>query len=149
PQTKMDLLDFDFEERIERAETLPARCYTDAAYLSLEQRRIFNRAWQLVGRLDQVSEPGAYFTDDVVGEPIVVVRGQDGELRGFHNVCRHRAGPVAQGSGRCKNFQCGYHGWTYATDGRLIGVPDFDGVECFNHDQMGLIPIQIQTWEQF
>lgn len=145
----MDLLNFDFEERIERAETLPARCYTDPAYLAVEQRRIFNRSWQLVGRLDQVAEPGEYFTADVSEEPVVIVRGQDGELRGFHNVCRHRAGPVAQGCGRRRNFQCGYHGWTYATDGRLIGVPDFDGVECFNHGEMGLIPIQVAAWEQF
>src|SRR5262245_60847089 len=128
----MDSLDFDFEERIERAETLPARCYTDATYLSLEQLRIFNRAWQHVGPLDQDAEPGSYCAADVVGGSIVVVRGQDGELRGFHNVCRRRAGPVAQGSGRCKNLQRGYHGWTDATDGRLIGVPDFDGVACFN-----------------
>ncbi len=148
-QDKMELLNFDFEERIERAETLPSRCYTDPASLDLEQKRIFNRTWQLVGRLDRVSEPGSYFTADVVGEPIVIARDHAGALRGFHNVCRHRAGPVAQGSGSCKNFQCGYHGWTYALDGRLIGVPDFDGVECFNKDEMGLIPIQVQIWEQF
>jgi choline monooxygenase len=145
----MELLNFDFDERIERAETLPARCYTDPAYLNLEQRRIFNRAWQLVGRLDQVAKPGEYFTTDVGAEPILVVRGQDGALRGFHNVCRHRAGPVAQGAGRRKHFQCGYHGWTYADDGRLIGVPDFEGVECFRREEMGLLPIRIQSWEQF
>jgi choline monooxygenase len=146
---KMELLDFDFEERIERAETLPARCYTDPAYLGLEQRQIFSRTWQLVGRLDQVGEPGSYFTAKVVEEPVLIVRGNDGELRGFHNVCRHRAGPVAQGAGRCAKFRCGYHGWTYATDGQLIGVPDFEGVEGFNRDEFGLRPIQVQTGEQF
>ncbi|MBL8171483.1 MAG: Rieske 2Fe-2S domain-containing protein [Acidobacteria bacterium] len=145
----MDLLNFAFEEKLERAETLPARCYTDAAYLPLEARRIFNRTWQLVGRLDQVKEPGSYFTADVVDEPIVIVRGQDGELRGFHNVCRHRAGPIAQGAGRCTNFRCGYHGWTYSTAGQLIGVPDFDGVENFQRADFGLRQIQVQTWEQF
>jgi choline monooxygenase len=145
----MELLNFDFERRIERAETLPARCYTDLAYLDLEQRRIFDRAWQLAGRLDRVAEAGAYFTVDAGDEPILIVRGDDGELRGFHNVCRHRAGPVAQGSGRCRNFQCGYHGWTYAADGRLIGVPDFEGVEAFDRERMGLLPVRIATWEQF
>jgi choline monooxygenase len=145
----MELLNFDFDERIERAETLPARCYTDPAYLRLEQRRIFNRSWQLVGRLDQAISPGDYFTTNVGDEPIVVVRGQDGALRGFHNVCRHRAGPVAQGAGNRNTFRCGYHGWTYGADGRLLGAPDFDGVECFHRDEMGLIPIQLQTWEQF
>src|SRR2546423_299655 len=145
----MELLNFDFDERIERAETLPARCYTDPAYLAAEQGRIFNRTWQLVGRLDQVGQPGSYFTADVGDEPVVIVRGSDGELRGFHNVCRHRAGPVAQGAGRCDKFRCGYHGLTDEIDGKLIGVPDFDAVECFNRDEFGLRPIQVQTWEQF
>lgn len=145
----MNLLNFDFDERIEYAETLPARCYTDATYLAAEQRRIFHRTWQLVGRLEQVAEPGAFFTAEVGDEPIVIVRGDDGELRGFHNVCRHRAGPVAQGQGRCNKFRCGYHGWTYSTDGRLIGVPDFDGVENFDRDKFGLRPVQVETWEQF
>ena len=145
----MELLNFDFDERIERAETLPARCYTDPAYLAAERRRIFNRTWQLAGRLDQVSEPGSYFTTDVGDEPVIIVRGSDGELGGFHNVCRHRAGPVAQGAGRCDKFRCGYHGWTYATDGKLIGVPDFDGVERFNREEFGLRPVQVETWEQF
>src|SRR5262245_2877180 len=88
-RTKMELLDFDFEKRIERAGTLPARRYTRPAYLSLEQRRIFNRSWQLVGRLEQAASPGEFFTTDIGEEPIVIVRGQDGVLRGFHNVCRH------------------------------------------------------------
>ncbi len=146
---KMKLLNFDFEERIERAETLPARCYTDQTYLAAEQRQIFNRSWQLVGRLDQVAEAGSYFTCEVGEEPVVVVRGDDGELRAFHNVCRHRAGPIAQGAGSCEHFRCGYHGWTYTTDGRLIGVPDFVGVENFNRDDFGLKRVQLQTWQQF
>lgn len=145
----MELLNFDFDERIERAETLPARCYTDPAYLAAEHLQIFNRTWQLVGRLDQVAEAGSYFTADVGKEPVVIVRNKDGELRGFHNVCRHRAGPIAQGAGRCDRFRCGYHGWTYATDGRLIGVPDFEGVENFNREEFGLRPVQVQVWEQF
>lgn len=145
----MNLLDFDFEARVERAETLPARCYTDSAYLALEQRRIFNRTWQLVGRLEQVAAPGSYFTANVNEEPVLVARGSDGELRAFHNVCPHRAGPVAQGYGQCERFRCGYHGWTFATDGRLIGVPDFDGVENFRREDFGLRPVQLQNWEQF
>ncbi|MBL8188373.1 MAG: aromatic ring-hydroxylating dioxygenase subunit alpha [Acidobacteria bacterium] len=145
----MNLLNFDFDERIEYAKTLPARCYTEADFLVAEQQRIFNRTWQLVGRLEQVAEPGAFFTAEVGDEPIVIVRSDDGELRGFHNVCRHRAGPIAQGQGSCNKFRCGYHGWTYSTDGRLIGVPDFDGVENFDRDKFGLRPVQVETWEQF
>ena len=145
----MSLLDFHFDSRIESAQTLPARCYTDPAYLAAEQTRIFHRTWQLVGRLDQVAAPGDYFTTEIGNEPIVIVRGADRALRGFHNVCRHRAGPVAQGAGLCQNFRCGYHGWTYATDGRLVGVPDFEGVENFDRGDFGLVPVAVETWEQF
>jgi choline monooxygenase len=142
-------MDFDFEERIERAYTLPSRLYVDASVLEAEKRALFHRTWQLVGRKDQLVEPGSYFTSEVAGEPIVVVRGRDGSLRGFFNVCRHRAGPVAQGSGCRSSFQCGYHGWTYSLDGQLIGAPEFEGVECFNRDEMRLAPIKVETWEQF
>jgi choline monooxygenase len=105
-------MDFHLDERIQRAWTLPASFSSDPAMLELEKRRIFNRTWQLVGRLDQVTEPGSYFATEVVGEPILIVKDGEGRLRGFFNVCRHRAGPVARGSGCCRSFQCGYHGWT-------------------------------------
>jgi choline monooxygenase len=145
----MELLDFTFEPRIEVAETLPARCYTDPRYLDAEQRRVFNHTWQLIGRLDQVRRPGDYFTSEAGGEPLIIVRGADGVLRGFHNLCRHRAGPVAAGAGHCERLRCGYHGWTYALDGRLLGVPDFEGVENFDRDAFGLRPVELAVWEQF
>ena len=147
-------------ERLECAETLASRYYTDPAILALEKDRIFRRTWQLVGTLSQpcgeangvrrtIADPGAYFTVDVIGEPVVVVRDQAGTLRAFSNVCRHRAGPIAQGAG-CRNvFQCGYHGWTYTLDGRLIGTPEVDGVEFFERSTMGMVPLRCETWEQF
>ena len=145
----MNPLDFDFDERLEQAATLPARLYADPAILELERRRIFARTWQLVGRLDQVAEPGGYFTADAAGEPVVVARDRAGLLRAFSNVCRHRAGPVAAGAGCRSAFQCGYHGWTYALDGRLLGAPEFEGVACFDKSEMGLVPLRVETWEQF
>jgi choline monooxygenase len=148
-QTYMDLLDFAFAEQIEQAETLPARCYTDLAYLALEAKQIFQRTWQLVARLDQLTQAGSYCTAEIAGEPILLVRGADGQLRGFHNVCRHRASLVAQGAGQCERFRCGYHGWTYDLSGKLIGVPDFEGVANFERERMGLRPLAIATWEQF
>ena len=90
---------FPFDPRIERASTIPARLYNDPVYLELERERVFAHSWQLVGRADQVREHGAFLTAEVGNDSIVVVR--DGvALRGFHNVCLHRAGPVAQGCGR-------------------------------------------------
>jgi choline monooxygenase len=145
----MSLIDFDMERRLEIAETLPSRCYTDERVLALEERRIFHRTWQLVGRSDSIKSTGEYFTARIGEEPIVVVRGQDGDLHGWSNVCRHRAGPVAVGAGQCKNFRCAYHGWTYSHDGKLIGVPDFDGVGNFQKETMGLRPIELAVWEQY
>jgi choline monooxygenase len=150
----------DVNPHLECAETLASRFYTDPAILTLEKERIFRRTWQLVGTLSQscgecsgvkrtIADTETYFTVDVAGEPVVVVRDKSGTLRAFSNVCRHRAGPIAQGSG-CKNvLNCGYHGWTYTLDGRLIGTPEIDGVEFFDRSTMGMVPLRCETWEQF
>lgn len=145
----MGQFDFDFEERLERAATLPARFYVGDETLQAERDRIFARTWQLVGRIDQLPEPGSYFTAVVCSEPVLIARDKHGELRGFYNVCRHRAGRVAEGSGCRQTFRCTYHGWTYALDGELIGLPEFDGVENFDRARFGLAPVRVETWEQF
>lgn len=153
-------LHVDMNERIECAQTLASRFYTDPAVLETEKDKIFRRTWQLVGTLSQpcgevngskrtISDPESFFTADVAGEPIVIVRDKQAILRAFSNVCRHRAGPIALGSG-CKNvLRCQYHGWTYTLDGRLIGTPDVDGVEFFDRSTMGMVPLRCETWEQF
>ena len=137
---------FVFEPRLERAATLPSRYYTDPLLLSAETERIFARTWQLVGHVGQVREEGSYFTAVVGKEPIIVVRGSDGELAALSNVCRHRAGPVARAVGRCRAFQCGYHGWTYALDGRLVGTPELDGIEQFDRAAFSLPRFRVATW---
>ena len=142
-------LKLDVHERVEAAWTLASRFYTDPAVLDLEKHRVFDRTWQLVGTSEKVAQPGDYFTADVAGEPVVVVRGADSELRAFINVCRHRGGAVAEGAGCAKNFRCHYHGWTYTLDGKLIGTPDVGGMEFFDRTQMPLPQIQVATWEQF
>ena len=149
----------DVHEQIECAHTLASNFYTDPAIFEAEKERIFRRTWQLVGTLNTacgevngskrtIADPETFFTADVIGEPVVVVRDKEGALRAFSNVCRHRAGPVAQGSG-CKNvLRCRYHGWTYTLDGRLIGTPDVEGVEFFDRSTMGMFPLRLETWEQ-
>jgi choline monooxygenase len=153
-------LQLDVSERIECAHTLASRFYTDPAILDIEKARIFRRTWQLVGTMDHacgevngakrtIADPESFFTADVAGEPVVVVRDKEGTLRAFSNVCRHRAGPIALGSG-CRNvLRCAYHGWTYTLDGRLIGTPDVEGVEFFDRSTMGMVPLRLETWEQF
>jgi choline monooxygenase len=139
----------EFESKIECAWTLASRFYTDAAVLEQEKCKIFCRTWQMAGRADRLSGPGSYFTTEVAGEPIIVARDLEGRLRAFSNVCRHRAGPVAEGSGCRKNFQCGYHGWTYTLEGHLIGTPDVDGMEFFDRSEFGLVPLRLETWGPF
>jgi len=153
-------LHLDVNKQIECAHTLASKFYTDPAILEIEKQRIFLRTWQLVGTLSQncgevngvkrtISDPETFFTADVAGEPVVVVRDKLGTLRAFSNVCRHRAGPIALGSG-CKNvLRCAYHGWTYTLDGRLIGTPDVEGVEFFDRSTMGMFPLRVETWGQF
>lgn len=138
---------YRFEENLARAATLPSRFYTDARFLEEEKAKVFARTWQLVGRTEQVREPGQYFTATVADEPVVVVRGMDERLRAFSNVCRHRAGPVASGEGTRKSFRCGYHGWTYALDGRLVNTPEFDGVEGFSREMNCLPEFRVETWD--
>jgi len=153
-------LHLDVSEQIECAHTLGSRFYTDPAILEIEKARIFRRTWQLVGTLSHacgqvngakrtIADPESFFTADLGGEPIVVVRDKQGTLRAFSNVCRHRAGPIASGSGCMNVLRCGYHGWTYTLDGRLIGTPDIDGVEFFDRSTMGMVPLRLETWEQF
>src|SRR5712692_1819805 len=139
----------EFESKIECAWTLASRFYTDPAILEQEKRKIFCRSWQMAGRADRLSGPGSYFTTEVTGEPIIVVCDLEGHLRAFSNVCRHRAGPVAEGSGCRKNFQCGYHGWTYTLEGRLIGSPDVDGMEFFDRSEFSLVSLRLETWGPF
>jgi choline monooxygenase len=153
-------LHLDVNEQIECAHTLASKFYTDPAILEIEKMRIFLQTWQLVGTLSHecgetngvkrtIADPESFFTADVTGEPIIVVRDKEGTLRAFSNVCRHRAGPIALGSG-CKNvLRCQYHGWTYTLDGRLIGTPDVEGVEFFDRSNMGMVPLRVETWEQF
>jgi choline monooxygenase len=136
---------FPFDPNIERAATIPARVYNDPVFLELERERIFAHTWQLVGRVDDVREHGQYFTAQIGNDPIVVLR--DGEqLRGFYNVCLHRAGPVAQGCGKRNTLQCRYHGWTYSLDGTLKRAPEMQGVQRFEPAEMHLVPVQVSTW---
>jgi phenylpropionate dioxygenase-like ring-hydroxylating dioxygenase large terminal subunit len=137
---------FQVDVDIARAWTLPAQLYTDASVFAEEKEKIFARTWQVVGHASQVANAGDYFTTELVGEPLVFVRGLDGKLRGFYNVCRHRAGPPAEGCGSRKLFRCGYHGWTYGLDGALISATEIEGVENFRVEDFALAPVRTEEW---
>jgi glycine betaine catabolism A len=129
--------------------TLPGRYYHDPAIYEQERDRIFSRMWVCVGRADDLPEAGRYLLADVGRESVLVVRGRDGAIRAFLNVCRHRGarlctepcGSIGQA------IQCRYHAWSYALDGRLIGAPNIARDEGFDRAAFGLFPVHVEVWE--
>jgi choline monooxygenase len=141
---------YDDRAPLSQALTIPAAWYTDSRIAELERLSVFSKTWQLVARTAQLREPGQFVSTTVAGEPVVVVRGNDGTLRAFFNVCRHHAAAVVtQPCGRALLLHCPYHGWNYGLDGSLKGMPEFEGVENFDRAQNGLVPIRVETWECF
>ena len=134
------------DRNIANAWSLPASFYFDSTTQQLERSLIFARTWQVVGHHDQIVNPGDYFTAELAGEPLLVVRSADREIRAFYNVCRHRAGSPAEGCGSRKVFRCNYHGWTYGLDGKLISAPEFDGVQRFDPAEFALQPVAASEW---
>jgi choline monooxygenase len=137
------------ERDLARASTLPSRYYVDPEIHRAEKEKIFARTWQPVGDVADATSPGDHFTAEIAGEPIVVVRDKDGVLRAFYNVCRHRAGAVADGCGKKMSLQCRYHGWTYGLDGRLMHAPESEGMADFDKARFGLVPIAVDTFGPF
>jgi choline monooxygenase len=144
------LATYDASAPLAEASTIPAPWYVDSRVAQLETGAVFGKTWQLVGRVDQVERPGQFVTANVAGEPIVAVRGNDGVLRGFYNVCRHHAAAVVtEACGQASILHCPYHGWNYGLDGSLKGMPEFDGVKSFDRQQNGLVPVRAESWEKF
>ncbi len=115
-----------------------------------EQAAIFSAQWVLVGHQSQVAKPGDYFVQEVAGESLVVVRDQEGTLRGFYNVCRHRGTRLCEHqSGHSAKIQCPYHAWTYGLDGKLIGAPHMEAVKGFAKADYSLHAVNLAQWEGF
>jgi choline monooxygenase len=135
---------------LEEAWTIPAPWYFDERIAALERASTFSTTWQVVGRAEQVRDNGQFFTAELAGEPLVVARGEDGQVRAFYNVCRHHAAAVVtEPQGCAKQFRCPYHGWTYGIDGALKGMVEFDGVCNFDRAKNGLVSVRVDTWENF
>ncbi|WP_339915407.1 SRPBCC family protein [uncultured Brevundimonas sp.] len=128
--------------------TLPAHLYGDPEAWAREREGVFRRAWLFIGHEAEAADPGDWIATDMAGLRLVVVRGADGTLRAFHNVCRHRAGPLVTGErGRCDGeLVCAYHGWRYALDGRLRAATGFGAAEGFDPREFGLFPLRLETW---
>jgi len=139
------------EARGEDDFSLPGWIYWDPEFFELEKQTIFKKAWQLVCHVSDVPEKGDFHTFDILGESILSLRGDDRQVRSFHNVCRHRASRLVDGSsGNCgRRLTCPYHAWTYSTDGRLVGVPMRSNYPGLDPAQYGLAPIEQEIWHGF
>jgi choline monooxygenase len=145
-QLKAAIAAFEPDIPIENAATPPSAWYINTTFDTLERRSLFRNNWVAVGRTDQLPEAGSYISAQVGTEPIVVLRNGDNELRAFINVCRHHAACIVKGEGRTEQLTCPYHGWTYDLDGRLRKAPRMGGVQNFNRDEMGLVPVAVTTF---
>jgi phenylpropionate dioxygenase-like ring-hydroxylating dioxygenase large terminal subunit len=128
------------------------------AHYELERKAIFGRTWLNVGRVEQLPRTGSYFTKelDAARTSVIVVRGSDGTVRGFHNICRHRGNklvwndyPKEETSGTCRQFTCKYHGWRYSLDGELTFVQQESEFFELEREDFGLVAVQTETWEGF
>ena len=130
------------------ATALPGRYYADPAMAARDRRAVFDRGWQLVAHVSQLQGAGDHAVADLAGLPVVAVRGADGKVRVMHNVCRHRAGPIAQCDGLgAKALRCRYHGWTYALDGRLRSAPEMQDADGFDVAAVALPQLAVRVWQ--
>ena len=125
---------------------LPTRWYADPAIFQAELERIHRRAWHFATHVGDLKEPGDVYVRNIAGVPIVLVRGTDGEVRGFINICRHRGHPVVMSSGNQPRLRCHQHAWTYGLDGALQQAPRSAGDPTFDPGQFGLVPIRTHVW---
>ena len=135
-------------DSLAHAHALSVRHYFGDESLALERRAVFGRSWQLVAHDGQLAEPGDHVVEEVAGTPVLVLRGRDGVLRAFPNVCRHRAGPLALCSGKgMHTVRCKYHGWLYNQEGRLIGAPEMQDAKDFRVEDIRLPALRVREWQ--
>jgi len=132
-------------------QSLPGWLYIDRDFFEAERRHLFARTWHIVCHMSDIPDPGDYLTLDILGEKFVSLRGADGVVRSFHNVCRHRASRLADGdSGNCGHrLVCPYHAWSYGLDGTLRSVPPWQGMEDLDLKRHGLNPLDQEIWRGF
>jgi choline monooxygenase len=136
-----------------RATALPAHWYCDPGTLALERNHVFDRGWHLLAHASRLRAPGDHVVTDCAGLPVIAVRGADdaggpGEVRAFHNVCRHRAGPIALCDGlAAKSLRCRYHGWTYDLEGQLKSAPEMQDAEGLDPAAIHLPRLAVREWQ--
>jgi phenylpropionate dioxygenase-like ring-hydroxylating dioxygenase large terminal subunit len=135
---------------VDSAVAMPNECYTSETFYAFERLAVFERSWLGLGRVEQIPEPGDYFTLSVSGEPLVVIRDTEGEINVLSNVCAHRNHLVAQGDGHVGHLLiCPLHGWAYGLDGRLVNATQIRDREVFDRPAHCLPALRVEIWNGF
>ncbi|MEM7472290.1 MAG: SRPBCC family protein [Pseudomonadota bacterium] len=132
----------------DRPQSMPGAFYTSTEQFEHEARTVLQTGWHCLGRLDEIPEPGDFFTVQLLNEPLLVVRGDDHTVRVLANVCRHRSMPLAEGRGNTKRFVCSYHAWAYSRDGALLRAPRMENAG-FDPKNCQLPKHNAQLWNGF
>jgi choline monooxygenase len=138
---------------LHQASPLPGWCYTSPEWYQREVDTMFKKDWICVGRAEQIPAVGDFFSIEVVGQPLIVVRDETGQVRVHSALCRHRGAIITEGKGKCRAFVCPYHSWTYGLGGKLVSTPGnpppMAGVEGFRIADHNLTPIRSELWGGF
>lgn len=132
---------------LEEAWTLPAEAYTSPAVFERETERVLRKEWLCIGRADQVSSPGDFFTLDLLGDKLVVTRDKDGDIHVLSRICVHRGAEIVSERGNAPSLRCPYHYWTYGLDGELLGAPLMDDAPNFDRASCRLPEVRCEVWE--
>jgi phenylpropionate dioxygenase-like ring-hydroxylating dioxygenase large terminal subunit len=139
-------LKLDISAQAASSRTLPGWMYTDQAEFEREREAIHFRSWHYAGTTQELVKPGDFLTARIIDQSIVVIRGQDGELRGFYNVCQHRAHELLRGRGRVHRITCPYHAWTYGVDGQFNGARGTTKLKDFSNEAFNLKPVRVEVF---
>jgi len=132
---------------LEQASTLPGYMYADPVFQAFDTEAIFAKNWQIICGAEKLKNAGDHVVAGIAGRPIILVQGEEGTLRGFFNVCKHRAGPLALSDGNARQLQCKYHGWTYKLDGQLRAAHEMQQAKDFDISCIHLDGIKVAEWE--
>jgi choline monooxygenase len=135
-----------YDPRPSRSSSIGAACYRDPDFMNIEREQIFHRSWQFLCHEEKLGNSGSYVAADVQGQSIVAVRGADGELRAFYNVCKHRGHELVRGEGRTRLLVCPYHAWSYALDGSLKAARRSENLENFSAGDICLSRVRVETF---
>ena len=146
---QMDILQRGFDSVPQRSSSINKVCYIDPQFLKVEQAQIFRKSWQFVCHEEKLNDVGSYVTVDIQGQSIVVIRADNGELKAFYNVCKHRAHELLQGEGSVRMITCPYHAWVYKLDGSLYKARRSEHLENFNVQNICLTAVRLEIFCHF